>query len=208
MEIISLEHQWNHLFNSFGRESFLSSTFNDLVYKYSEKHRFYHTLVHIDSCLKKLDEVSDSITDIFSLKVAIWFHDVIYDPLRNDNEEMSARCAQNFLSVLQLNQEEISKIIGLIELTKHNKIPIIDDEKYLLDIDVSILGADAEIYRIYEDSIREEYRQVPDLTYKEGRKKILQSFLGLESIYYTRYFQEQFEKQARENICKAISNLD
>ena len=207
MEATLLEYQWNQLFGSLGEELLISKAFNELVCRYSEDHRHYHTLAHIEACFKKLDEVSDSIDDIFSLKAAIWFHDVIYDPSRNDNEEMSAQYAQSFLNSLKLNQDKISKVVELINLTKHNKTPITDDEKYLLDIDVSILGSDDDLYSCYEKSIRQEYKQIPDENYREGRINVLQSFLDSQHIYYTEYFRQRYEQQARKNIVNAIMTL-
>ncbi len=50
---------------------------NRIREKYSEPHRFYHTLTHIDSMLNHLDRIKP---DGVELALAVWFHDVIYDP--------------------------------------------------------------------------------------------------------------------------------
>ncbi len=201
------QNRWANLFSFIENELTLTSAYNDLVVKYSESHRYYHTVEHIDKCLNMLEEVSDLVDDSFSLEVAIWFHDVVYDPLKKDNEEMSAKYAQKLLSALQVDSDKISIIYDLIVLTQHSKAPETNDEKFLLDIDVSILGADADSYMYYENNIRKEYIQVSDAEYREGREKVLRMFLDSDYIYNTDYFRERFEQQARVNIAEALRKL-
>lgn len=45
-------------------------------------------------------------TDIVEL--AIWFHDVIYDPKRKDNEKLSAELFQEFAAAAQLVSRAVS----------------------------------------------------------------------------------------------------
>jgi len=100
--------------------------------------------------------------DLFIVETAIWFHDIIYDPLRNDNEAMSVVYAKCFLKSIKIHDYEIAKTERLILLTKHPSDPLTEDEKYLIDIDLSILGAETALYDQYEKWIREEYAYVSD----------------------------------------------
>ena len=88
----------------------------------------------------------------------------------------------------------------------HNK-NLLNDVAYLVDIDLSILGADSETYDWYEQAIRKEYKKVPGFIFKNKRKEILRSFLVGDFIYQTVYFQYKYEAQARLNLARAVENL-
>ena len=56
--------------------------------------RHYHNLAHIEDCLGALARVDNlSAAEREILSEAIWWHDVVYDATRSDNEELSARLA-------------------------------------------------------------------------------------------------------------------
>src|SRR5829696_2723515 len=66
-----------------------------LIAAYTAPGRHYHNLAHIDDCLGALARVDSlSATDREILSEAIWWHDVVYDATRSDNEELSARLAE------------------------------------------------------------------------------------------------------------------
>lgn len=188
-------------------EIIIQNGFQKLVDRYSEKHRHYHNLSHVTACLKHLDEIAGRIVDLKTVEIALWFHDIIYDPKKNDNEKKSAEFAKAFLRSVNLASDVVLKIEHLVKLTKHPSKPETNDEKYLIDIDLLILAANVEDYDCYESSIRKEYRFVPSLLYKKGRKKILKSFAKSDRIYQTAYFYEKYENQAKRNIERAIINL-
>ena len=54
---------------------------------YTEPGRFYHTLKHTEAMLDALDR-RGVLT--YPLALAVWGHDLIYDPARGDNEARSA----------------------------------------------------------------------------------------------------------------------
>ena len=65
---------------------------DELVAAYTAPGRHYHNLAHIEDCLAALARVDDlSAADREILTQAIWWHDVVYDATRADNEELSAR---------------------------------------------------------------------------------------------------------------------
>jgi len=207
MQTDQLKNRWITLFASYGEAALTQDTFDDLAKRYAEKHRYYHTLRHVDTCLTLLGEVVSLVSDLFSVETAIWFHDLIYNPLRNDNEVMSAAYAKCFLKSIKVPDHEIAKIERLILLTKHPSNPLTEDEKYLIDIDLSILGADVVLYDQYEKWIRQEYAYVSDVLFRKGRGEVLRSFLAQEYIYHTDYFRQKLEKRARENLECALGKL-
>jgi len=210
--VTDLKWRWCKLFKehhhlSVEKQALIEKGFKNLIQHYAEKHRYYHTIEHIKTSLNLFDKVKNNLTDPTSIEIALWFHDVIYIPRKNNNEEKSAELAISFLQALGFDQYRIQKIETLILLTKHPSKPNSKDEKFLIDIDLSVLGTTTEHYHHYELCIRKEYRFVPDYLYKKGRSKLLNSFLSLNTIYQTDYFRNNFEVQARNNLIYALSQL-
>ena len=81
------------------------------------------------------------------------------------------------------------------------------DAQLLVDIDLSILGADEATYRQFEQDVRREYKWVPGPLFRRTRRKILQSFLDRQSIYSTAAFRDRLEEPARRNLFAAVRNL-
>ncbi|WP_417503038.1 N-methyl-D-aspartate receptor NMDAR2C subunit [Marinobacter sp.] len=175
---------------------------------YAEPHRAYHNFQHIDACLRHLDSVRDQLTSFHVIEMAIWYHDVIYDTHKNDNEAQSANYAFETLAKLNISEENRNLVHKLIMATKHPSIPDSLEERYLLDIDLSILGTSSEIFDVYEKQIREEYQWVPEIIYKEGRSKVLQAFLDQPAIYHTEIFFRERETLARRNLERVIAEFD
>ena len=72
-----------------------SMTREELTAAYSAPNRHYHNLAHIQDCLDQLARVDGlSASERAILEAAIWWHDVVYDPARSDNEELSAQLAE------------------------------------------------------------------------------------------------------------------
>ena len=207
LNIEMLKSRWLELFQSYADARSLEAGFDELVCRYSEPHRHYHNLRHVGGCLDAFDPIAGLLNNPFCIEAAIWFHDVIYDPKSSKNEARSAEYAQDFLSSTSVYPTTITTIIHLIYLTQHPSNPATDDEKYLIDIDLSTLGAEPTLYDRYEVWIRKEYAFVPGLLYKRGRRKLLKAFLDCEHIFRTLYFRERFEAQARANIERVLVNL-
>ena len=171
---------------------------------YAESHRAYHTLEHIHSCLQLLDSVKPELEDPRSVELALWYHDVIYDPRADDNEEQSAQMARDELAALGETVDCQGEVARMIRMTKHPSEPQTRDDCFLLDIDLSILGADPEVFDEYERQIRFEYQWVPEVVYREKRAEVLKLFLRQPAIYRTSPFHGAREGQARKNIQKAL----
>ena len=176
--------------------------FDQLKSKYSETHRYYHDLAHVDAMLGLVTEIGISDDE---LELAIWFHDVVYDPESALNERASA---DYFLQAFDgfFGSEFLTRVERLIMATD----PRIErtgasDEDLIIDIDLSVLGAEPEKYRAYSEAIRKEYSFVPESEYVVGRGKVMKRFLE-QSIYATPHFIAR-EKQARINIRAELKEL-
>lgn len=176
----------------------------DIESRYSEPHRFYHTIAHIMKCMIYFKMIEDELDFPKEVQTALWYHDAIYNPERVDNEEQSARLASVHLNGAGFDLDLIMK---LILTTKHPSRPQTNDEKYMVDIDLAILGAPQEGYLKYSKDIRKEYSHISDKQYRHGRKKAIKEFLRLPFIYHTEHFRKSLEDKARLNIESEISNL-
>lgn len=202
-----LRMRWFALTNHFLTTETAEFVWNLLDSCYSEPIRGYHNWNHIADCFAQLDAVAHLATNRLHLELAIFYHDVIYDPKGNRNEEASAECAADTLSRAGLPNSEITLVEALILDTKHQANPKSADGRLLVDIDLSILGATAERFAQYEANIRQEYDWVALQAYKAGRGKVMQGFLDRPQIYFTHYFREKYEARARENLTKLVEKL-
>lgn len=167
---------------------------------YSSSKRHYHTLVHLQHLLTQLRNVESAIKNLDAVLFALYYHDIIYDPLKTNNEQKSAALAAERLKQISVPENLIQTCCAHIHATQKHLPAADSDTNYFTDADLSILGAGQGQYMEYVSQIRKEYSIYPDLIYNPGRKKVLLHFLNMPRIYKTDYFHERFEKQAKENL--------
>jgi predicted metal-dependent HD superfamily phosphohydrolase len=178
--------------------------FHRLVAAYSEPHRFYHTLEHLDEML----QVAGKPADPAAVELAIWFHDAVYDPKSKDNEDRSAVLAVEWLRPLQIPEETLQHVAAMIRATAHTGADEVDaDTAVLLDADLASLSAEERRYARYAADIRREYAWVDDSAYRAGRAKALDSFLSRPRIYRTERMRAVAEESARRNLLAEINRL-
>ena len=78
----------------------VARTFDNLCASYSEPQRRYHTLTHLTALFDCLELHGDEIGEPARLAFATWYHDIVYDPRRSDNEARSAQLARDELAAL------------------------------------------------------------------------------------------------------------
>ena len=89
--------------------------------------------------------------------------------------------------------------------TLHTAVPTDADALLLVDIDLGILAAEDERFAEYEQQIRQEYRHVPELLFRDKRREILRTFLERPRLYCTSHFHERLDVQARVNLRRAVA---
>ena len=174
-----------------------------LCRKYAEPHRAYHNLEHIRRCLDLARSARSELVHPEEVELALWYHDAIYDPARSDNEEESAAFAADQLKPLA--PRAIASIAALILATKHAVTPPEGDARFVVDIDLAILGAAPETFDAYETAIHSEYSWVPDSLFRERRRDVMRTFLDHARIYSTDYFYRRLESAARANLARSIA---
>ncbi|MDN3448050.1 hypothetical protein QL886_10415 [Psychrobacter sp. APC 3281] len=184
----------------------------DIVTRYGEPQRAYHTLNHIEQLLVQFKSIKHYLTEPHIIAVALYYHDVVYDPTHSDNELKSAEFATDALSSY-LSTKQCQQIYALIMMTANHQLDtLVDSDKYndaayLLDMDLSILGAPWPTYRQYAKAIRQEYKHVADDDYRDGRTAVLQGLLAHPKLYLTDHYYNQLETQARDNIKRELTLL-
>jgi len=188
-------------------QDIIKINFNHLLSKYSESSRHYHNIDHIRNCLGEFDEVADEINFSDEIELAIWYHDILYDIESTQNEEDSAEFTLEICLNAGTTERFSQKVYRLIMATSHQGEVETAEEKFIIDIDLSILGKPEPEYDEFEKNIRLEYGSIPDEIFFPARINVLQNFLKRPKIYLTEHFRKKYETQAGINMKNAIENL-
>lgn len=229
----SLQVQWYKLLSSLSfsnaneiyNESKAAAILDLLASAYNQSGRYYHNLSHVEEVLGWVEllgllvsENWDSskfapdnyVPNLFgvnlaAVKLAVWFHDAIYETSNQDNEFQSAEFASNCLQELGVEKQQIERVRELILLTQHHQVDSNNiEEQILLDADLAVLGGDWEKYWLYAQNIRQEYNWVGDRDFKFGRIKVLEHFLNRPQIFF---LLTNLEDIARQNLTREIEML-
>jgi predicted metal-dependent HD superfamily phosphohydrolase len=131
----------------------------------------------------------------------------VYDTRAQDNEERSARWAEQALRAGGAAGAVASRVAGLVRATRHEAAPIGADAQLLVDVDLAILGAPEARFAEYERQVRQEYAWVPEPAFRQGRARVLASFLERPALYGTPWFGERLEARARANLARSLREL-
>lgn len=187
----------------------MKSIFELLRHAYTERHRYYHNLRHIESCLQEFQKFQGMCQSPEAIELAIIYHDVVYVPGSAINEQASADRVSYDMNRLGLSSALRGAVCSMIVQTYHRDRGIDEDSRILLDIDMSILARDKIEYIDYELGVRREYTPVVSSEgLITGRRFFLTDLLKKSSIYQTQYGLDNYEAKARDNIRKTIACYD
>jgi predicted metal-dependent HD superfamily phosphohydrolase len=200
--------EWRRLWTALGAQTVNGGLFNQLVRAHGEPQRHYHTLQHLRECLAHCEAAAPLARRLEEVELALWFHDAVYDPRRQDNEQRSADWARSSVLAAGCDPAIAQRVAGLVLLTAGHEAPADEaDGQLLLDVDLAILGAAPARFDEYERQIRAEYAHVPDPQFRAGRARILAGFLARPRLYATRPFHDALEARARGNIGRSLAAL-
>ena len=189
----------------------LKALWQDIGVRYNESQRAYHSLQHIQQLFTQFEQIKHHLNESHIIALVLFYHDVIYEPTRSDNELKSAEYAVETLRPY-LSAAQCQYIYALIMMTANHKLAECSnaqknfDSAYLLDMDLSILGASWSEYEQYAQAVRQEYAYVSNPDYRDGRRAVLTELLAHPKLYLTDYY-DRLEKQARQNIKREIKIL-
>lgn len=197
---------WTPLWSGLGASP-AANLHAELLARYAEPQRHYHTLQHLNECLHNFTELAAIAERPLEVALALWFHDAIYDIGPGDNEARSADWASAAILDAGLPSSVADRVHALIMATRHDAVPEGVDAQILVDVDLWILGAPAERFDEYERQIRQEYFFIPEAIFQQKRLEILQHFLARPRIFSTPVFFERYESRARDNLRRSIQSL-
>jgi len=178
-----------------------------LINSYCEPQRHYHTLTHIEHCLGMFDQCKSLVSNPDALEIAVWFHDVIFEPGRHDNEALSKELYL-YLSI-KVHAPELRELVGrLIMATLHDGSSLEDDDAcYMVDIDLSSFGLSWDEFLRDSDNLRLENPQVSDAEYYFNQGNFQNYLLGRERFYLSNFFSRHYESRARDNLTRYFERI-
>ncbi|MGW3543197.1 HD domain-containing protein [Nocardia niigatensis] len=180
----------------------------DLVRRYSEPHRRYHTVEHLAAMLVVIDDLAADAEDLDAVRYAAFFHDAVYAMDGGDNEEASARLAETTLPALGVDAATVAEVARLVRLTGgHHPEPDDRNGAVLCDADLAILAADESAYAAYTAAVRAEYAHVPDELFRAGRAAVLAALAEQPRLFRTPAACDRYESAARANLAAELAEL-
>jgi predicted metal-dependent HD superfamily phosphohydrolase len=179
----------------------------EVLDRYAENTRHYHDLEHLTEVLQHVDELIGEADDPTAVRLAGWFHDVVYDVHRSDNEEASALLAESRLTDVGVGADTVAEVARLIRLTSTHAADQRDRNGVVLcDADLAILASPPERYDRYTEAVRREYAHVSDDDFSLGRASVLRQLLGLPQLFGTQ-LGRSWETAARANVERELAHL-
>ena len=182
--------------------------FDEVIARYGEDHRRYHTVEHVGAVVVRAEELAEAegLAEPNAVLLAAWFHDAIYDPRAADNEARSAAWAAEVLSSRGAPAALVERVAELVVLTAdHAAAPDEVETAVLLDADLEVLAAAPADYDRYAEAVREEYDFVPDEAFRAGRRRVLEGLLA-RPLFRTMAMAEA-EPVARANLARELERL-
>ncbi len=178
----------------------------ELLERWGEDHRKYHSRTHLLAILEALDLLSEPTAPSRSVTLAAWFHDAVYEGIAGQDEEQSARLAEDRLAVAGLPGPVIDDVARLVRLTStHSPEPGDHAGALLCDADLSILGAEPEAYARYLAAVREDYAHVSDADFAAGRASVVRQLLALDPLFHSERAKSLWLDAARRNLEAGLS---
>jgi predicted metal-dependent HD superfamily phosphohydrolase len=185
----------------------------DLVARWQEPHRRYHTLTHLIAVLDALEDLLAEpgglpVPDPPVVRLAAWFHDAVHAGRPGQDEEASAVLADRVLTELGLPPGQVAAVARLVRMTSdHRPEPGDLAAEALADADLAVLAAPPRAYQEYATAVRREYAHVPQDAFRAGRAEVLRRLTAGEWIYHTVRGRALWETGARANVAAELERL-
>lgn len=190
----------------------IDKLYNLIETSYCTGHRFYHTLEHLIECLELFLSAEHLCNHRLNVLFAILFHDAVYDPTSQDNEEQSAQLMMQHYQHLDCINANL--VYAYIIDTKTHPISECNDSNIIRDIDLSIFGKHSRRFLNYDHMILYEYTPLlnmdsdnPLKEYASRRCEVLKHFYS-ERIFVTDYFYNKFQSRAESNLRNMIRHYE
>lgn len=178
-----------------------------LLASWSEPTRSYHSIAHLRDILDHVEELAGFAEDPDAVQLAAWYHDAEYAGLPDD-EERSARRAEQELSALGVAPRLVDEVARLVRMTvTHDPAPGDHNAEVLSDADLAPLSLPCDHYRRNTAAIRTEYPHIPDDVFRKGRMQVLLALLKSPAVFRTAAGRQRWEAAARDNLKAELASL-
>lgn len=217
-----------------------AEVFDDLVGRHRQPHRHYHSLRHVVWVLRHSRRLEEAIVecatdryDAAAVTATAFFHDAIYDPRADDNEDRSATLAANQLATLGWEAARCAMVGELVRATAGHldggdtdgglvgddgqdgrddgaddqRVPAALERAVLLDADLAVLGAEPAAYADYANGVRMEYAHLSALQWAAGRGEVLRRLLDRPRLFATAPGRSWWDGNARANLNAELAGL-
>lgn len=177
---------------------------DELLERWSEPHRHYHSMTHLHAVLRGVGEL-DRAAELSSgqrpvVALAAWFHDAVYSGIPGEDEAASAALAESELGHLLAPAlvEETSRLVRLT--ATHDPGSADSNGAVLVDADLEVLAQGPERYTRYTQAVRADYQHVSDVDFCRGRAQVLERLLSKPTLFHTATGKHRWEQKARINL--------
>ncbi|MEQ4519830.1 DUF4031 domain-containing protein [Pseudarthrobacter sp. B907] len=180
--------------------------FLDLLDRWGEEHRKYHGRTHLLAVLEALDLLAEPARPDRTVLLAAWFHDAVYRGIAGEDEEESARLAEERLVHAGLPADEVDEVARLVRMTADHRPDPDDGAAALLsDADLSVLAGEPAAYARYLAAVREDFAHIGDADFAAGRAAVVRRLLELDPLFHTARGRELWQDAARRNLQGELS---
>lgn len=183
---------------------------------YTQPHRKYHNINHINDCLAELENIPHSGVnfndrtlvglDCAIIEDAIWYHDAIYNPYSKLNERRSFDLIPDSANPSYDGAVREAVLATANHLYDQSVLAI--TTQIMLDIDLAGFGKERHVFARNGMNIRHEYYNTKLVDFLKGRKNFYDALVKRPTLYYTDYFHHKYHEKSRENIRWEIDLLN
>ena len=187
----------------------------ELVNRWREPHRVYHSTLHLAVALGALDSIAAetrvSERALWRARLALWFHDAVHDGVAREDEERSAELVAELLGPLagsEVSSADVDEIARLVLVTAdHDPAPDDVVGGLVSDADLAVLGGEAARYSRYVAAVRQDFAHVSEPDWRVGRAAVLRNLLALDPLYRTERGRALWLKSAQVNLRRELAAL-
>ena len=208
----ALRTQWDALWAD---PTLASAAGEDLLDRWREPHRVYHSPLHLAVALSALDDLAAAQPvadrDLWRARLALWFHDAVHDGAAGQDEERSAELVGKLLGpltgvgVTPADVDEVARLV--LVTTDHDPAPDDVVGGLVSDADLAVLGGSPAVYTRYTHQVRAEYCDVPDPLFRAGRAEVLRGLLDGGPLFRTAPGAARWQDAAAANLRGELTAL-
>ena len=192
----------------------VAATGADLLDRWTEPHRRYHSTRHLVEMFWALEDLTDAgelgEDDAALGRVAAWLHDAVYDPAAvvGANETASAALAAALLPRVRFAPEATASVVDLVRMTADHAVRRDSAlHRAFHDADLWILASPEPRFDEYCSQVRDEYASVPEPLFRAARAQILRDLVRADGIYLTGHGRTHWDAPARVNLDRELARL-